>query len=236
MAAGSSASRRRAASCGARAVIVTVPTNVLAAGMPRFVPELPAKIAAAQRCRSASPTSSICGSTARKRSPRIPISTAPSIGSAPAATICGRWDGRWSKAISAVRSPATSSRPARGRSRASPSTSSPRSWAATSASACIPIAASAWARDPHAQGSYSHAKPGQADARQVLAAAVDQRLFFAGEACSSEDFSTAHGAYRSGVGAAELVIAALGRMRCRCRRNARPGRAVVTCLGVPMGL
>jgi monoamine oxidase len=73
-----------------------------------------------------------------------------------------------------------------------------------------PIAASAWARDPHAQGSYSHAKPGRADARQVLAAPVDRRLFFAGEACSSEDFSTAHGAYRSGVGAAEQVIAALG--------------------------
>jgi monoamine oxidase len=52
--------------------------------------------------------------------------------------------------------------------------------------------------------------PGQADAREALAAAVDQRLFFAGEACSNEDFSTAHGAYRSGVGAAEQVIAALG--------------------------
>jgi monoamine oxidase len=35
-------------------------------------------------------------------------------------------------------------------------------------------------------------------------------LFFAGEACSIEDFSTAHGAYRSGVSAAEQVIAALG--------------------------
>jgi monoamine oxidase len=44
----------------------------------------------------------------------------------------------------------------------------------------------------------------------VLAAAVDQRLFFAGEACSCEDFSTAHGAYRSGIAAAEQVIAALG--------------------------
>ena len=32
---------------GVRAVIVTVPTDVLAAGIPRFVPELPDKIAAA---------------------------------------------------------------------------------------------------------------------------------------------------------------------------------------------
>lgn len=72
------------------------------------------------------------------------------------------------------------------------------------------VAASAWAQDPWALGSYSHAMPGQADARHALAATVDERLFFAGEACSPEDFSTAHGAYRSGVSAAERVIAALG--------------------------
>ena len=72
-----------------------------------------------------------------------------------------------------------------------------------------PIAATAWARDPFARGSYSHAKPGHADARAVLAAPVDGRLFFAGEACSVHDFSTAHGAYRSGVRAAADVIAAL---------------------------
>jgi len=72
-----------------------------------------------------------------------------------------------------------------------------------------PIAATAWARDPLARGSYSHAKPGHADARAALAAPVDARLFFAGEACSVHDFSTAHGAYRSGLVAADAVIAAL---------------------------
>jgi monoamine oxidase len=71
-----------------------------------------------------------------------------------------------------------------------------------------PIAATAWGRDPYARGSYSHAMPGHADARSVLAAPVDERLFFAGEACMVNDFSTAHGAYRSGVAAAEAVIAA----------------------------
>src|SRR5262249_39718633 len=39
-----------------------------------------------------------------------------------------------------------------------------------------PIAATAWARDPYARGSYSHAKPGHADARSVLAAPVDARI------------------------------------------------------------
>lgn len=73
-----------------------------------------------------------------------------------------------------------------------------------------PIAATAWARDPYARGSYSHAMPGHADARATLAASVDARLFFAGEACSTHDFSTAHGAYRSGVAAADAVISALG--------------------------
>jgi monoamine oxidase len=74
-----------------------------------------------------------------------------------------------------------------------------------------PIAATAWARDPFARGSYSHAKPGHADARAVLAAPVDARLFFAGEACSVHGFSTAHGAYRSGLAAADEVIAVLGK-------------------------
>jgi len=72
-----------------------------------------------------------------------------------------------------------------------------------------PIAATAWGRDPYARGSYSHAMPGHADARSVLAAPVDERLFFAGEACMVHDFSTAHGAYRSGVAAADAAIAAL---------------------------
>jgi monoamine oxidase len=73
----------------------------------------------------------------------------------------------------------------------------------------IPIAASSWGRDPWARGSYSYGSPGAAAARAVLAAPVDNRLFFAGEACSACDFSTAHGAYRTGVAAAEQVIRAL---------------------------
>jgi monoamine oxidase len=74
-----------------------------------------------------------------------------------------------------------------------------------------PIAASSWARDRQALGSYSHAKPGHADARHTLAEPVAERLFFAGEACSMHDFSTAHGAYRSGITAAQQAAAALER-------------------------
>jgi monoamine oxidase len=69
-----------------------------------------------------------------------------------------------------------------------------------------PLAASRWAHDPFAQGSYSHALPGQADARAVLAAPIDGRLFFAGEATSPNFFSTAHGARDSGERAAAEVV------------------------------
>jgi monoamine oxidase len=72
-----------------------------------------------------------------------------------------------------------------------------------------PIAESAWARDPWALGAYSYGGEGAAAARATLAASVDGKLFFAGEHCSDVDFSTAHGAYRSGVKAAREAINAL---------------------------
>jgi monoamine oxidase len=75
------------------------------------------------------------------------------------------------------------------------------------------VAASAWRRDPFARGSYSYATVGHADARAALAAPVDDRLFFAGEATSPDYFSTAHGAYASGRRAADEVLAALRRRR-----------------------
>jgi monoamine oxidase len=77
-----------------------------------------------------------------------------------------------------------------------------------------PIASHGWGADPFARGSYSSALPGHAGARAILAAPVDGRLFFAGEACSLHDFSTAHGALLTGLNAAELVLNARG-MRTR---------------------
>jgi monoamine oxidase len=71
-----------------------------------------------------------------------------------------------------------------------------------------PLAESRWAHDPFARGSYSHALPGHAGARAVLASPVDGRLFFAGEATSPNFFSTAHGARDSGERAAGEVLAA----------------------------
>jgi monoamine oxidase len=73
------------------------------------------------------------------------------------------------------------------------------------------ITASSWGVEDWIGGSYSQALPGCAGARAVLARPVDERLFFAGEACSAHDFSTAHGALETGAAAAEAVVAALSR-------------------------
>ncbi len=72
-----------------------------------------------------------------------------------------------------------------------------------------PLKESRWAHDPFARGAYSHALPGQSHQRAALAAPVDNRLFFAGEATSPNFFSTAHGAHDSGERAAKEVLESL---------------------------
>jgi monoamine oxidase len=71
------------------------------------------------------------------------------------------------------------------------------------------LTGSSWSRDGRVGGAYSYALPGHAAARTALAQPFEDRLFFAGEATSTGDFSTAHGAHDSGVRAAEEAIAAL---------------------------
>jgi monoamine oxidase len=69
-----------------------------------------------------------------------------------------------------------------------------------------------WSEDPFAQGSYSHALPGHADARARLAAPVGGRIFFAGEATGGENFGgamTAGGAFLAGEAAARLAVRAI---------------------------
>jgi monoamine oxidase len=193
----------------ARAVIITVPTDVLAAGMPRFAPKLPDKIAAAQA---------------------LPLGIADKVYLRLTGGDDIPNDAHLYGAIDRVETGSYHLRPlgrplvegyfggefARELEREGQAGFA--SFAIDQLAALIGndirkrlelIAASNWVRDPWARGSYSRARPGHADARQVLAAAVDQRLFFAGEACSRDDFSTAHGAYRSGVVAAEQAISAL---------------------------
>ncbi|WP_205691956.1 flavin monoamine oxidase family protein [Caulobacter soli] len=73
-----------------------------------------------------------------------------------------------------------------------------------------PIIATAWGQEPTIGGSYSHALPGHASARAVLARPISEQLCLAGEACSLTDFSTAHGAWESGLAAADVIDQGLG--------------------------
>lgn len=68
-----------------------------------------------------------------------------------------------------------------------------------------PLAGTRWRHEAFVHGSYSHARVGQAGQRAVLAEPVDGRLFFAGEACHPQDFSTAHGALETGLAAAHAI-------------------------------
>jgi monoamine oxidase len=193
----------------ARAVIVTVPTDVLAAGVPRFAPELPDKIAAAQALPLGVADKVYLRLTGGEDIPNdahlygdIDRVETGSYHLRPLGRplVEGYFGGEFARELEREGQAGFAN------------------FAIEQLAALIGndirkrlelIAASNWVRDPWARGSYSRARPGHADARQVLAAAVDQRLFFAGEACSRDDFSTAHGAYRSGVVAAEQAISAL---------------------------
>ncbi len=66
-----------------------------------------------------------------------------------------------------------------------------------------------WQTDPLARGAYSYVTVGGGDARRSLAAAVEDTLFFAGEA-TADEAATVAGALQSGQRAARQVINSLG--------------------------
>ncbi len=66
-----------------------------------------------------------------------------------------------------------------------------------------------WVTAPHILGAYSVLSPGGGEARAELARPIENRVFFAGEATSTDAFSTAHGAYNSGLAAMDLITKAL---------------------------
>lgn len=68
----------------------------------------------------------------------------------------------------------------------------------------------AWEGDLWVKGAYSAALPGQFHQRARLGDSVDDRLFFAGEATSSEFYCTAHGAYLTGIEVVQKVARLLG--------------------------
>jgi len=72
----------------------------------------------------------------------------------------------------------------------------------------------AWRGDPWVKGAYSAAQPGQGHQRARLAEALDERLYFAGEATSTDSYATAHGAYLTGIATAEAIAASFAKQPC----------------------
>ncbi len=67
-----------------------------------------------------------------------------------------------------------------------------------------------WQSDPYAYGAYSYVRTGALDARRALAQPMDGRVFFAGEACSTDgEAGTVAGALETGEAAARAAIAVL---------------------------
>ncbi len=67
-----------------------------------------------------------------------------------------------------------------------------------------------WGADPFARGAYAYAKVGKNKSREIIGKPVDDRLFFAGEACVTKWATQAPAAYLSGKKAAQNAADAVG--------------------------
>jgi monoamine oxidase len=65
-----------------------------------------------------------------------------------------------------------------------------------------PLYASRWSHDPHSMGGWSVAKPGKSHQRLTLRAPIAERIWFAGEATSVQQWGTVGGAWLEGQRAA----------------------------------
>jgi monoamine oxidase len=72
-------------------------------------------------------------------------------------------------------------------------------------SSVIATCATPFDREPWIGGGYAYCRYGSGNQRAALAEPIEDRLFFAGEACSSDHPGTAHGAWLSGVAAIEQI-------------------------------
>ncbi|NOX85581.1 MAG: FAD-dependent oxidoreductase [Chlorobi bacterium] len=64
-----------------------------------------------------------------------------------------------------------------------------------------------WHTNPYSLGSYPHLKPGaDLSVCDTIAAPLADKVFFAGDATSRKYMATAHGAYLSGIAAAESIM------------------------------
>jgi len=71
----------------------------------------------------------------------------------------------------------------------------------------IAMQKTSWHTNPYSLGSYPHLKPGaDLSACSLIAEPINNKIYFAGDATSKDYMATAHGAYLSGIKAANSII------------------------------
>jgi monoamine oxidase len=67
-----------------------------------------------------------------------------------------------------------------------------------------------WSSDPYINGAYACARPSRADSRRAFLGPIHERVFMAGEHVHQTLYSTAHGAYLTGIEAAQAAARFIG--------------------------
>ena len=190
------------------AVIVTVPTPLLARGEPRFVPALPAAHGEA----FAGLALGVANKVFFELEPgALPLEgTVNFVGSESGPSFTVRPAGQELLLAYFGGQQARDLEPGGGLEAAARE-ELVRLFGATLAHRIRRSTSTAWASDPWARGSYSAARPGFARCRTVLTEPVAERVFFAGDACVVDTFGAINGAWDSAVAAARRIVAARAR-------------------------
>jgi monoamine oxidase len=192
-----------------RAIVVTVPTTLLARGKPRFVPSLPAEYDEAFAGLTLGVANKVFfelepgalpfeGMTNFIASDRTARTMSFSIRPAGQEVLLAYFGGAYARELELGGMLVDAARE-----------ELVRIFGADLARRIRRSTATAWSTDPWARGSYSAARPGFARCRLVLTRPLARRVFFAGEACVTDTFGAIHGAWASGVESARQVIETL---------------------------
>jgi monoamine oxidase len=191
-----------------RAVIVTVPTTLLAGGSPRFTPALPAEYGEAFAGLPLGIANKVFLELAPGTLPGEETAhVVASAATARTASVTVRPGGR-ELMLAYFGGDYARDLEAEGALEAAARDVLVMLFGAASGRRVRRSTATAWVGDPWARGSYSAARPGFARCRTVLAHPVAERIFFAGDACTVDTFGAIHGAWASGEAAARNVVAA----------------------------
>jgi monoamine oxidase len=192
----------------ARAVIVTLPTSLLAAGTVRFFPDLPDAMRQAVADLPMGVFEKVGFQLARPR-PDLPEYAFPTGPVAQGLTSALHFSPDRSMVTVMLTGDTARDLLAAGTQARIDVARGLLADVAGSADIPTAVLTTDWLGDPLARGAYTHAKVGAKEARQIYAAPLEDRLWFAGEAAPGEHAVTVAGAWNSGTKAAEDIARAL---------------------------